>query len=193
MYIRTKTRTNKSNNTYAYAYLAQIRRKKSRPKQKILKYLGRIYIAQKIGTKQPEITLDSPLRDIFSSLLKTELENHGFKETVPLSLRNWDLEVNLGNITVSNLKTGKKVCIQLNQGILCEETLKNLVEYSIPQENLKGIRQHFAKTIVEAGIQAPETVMVQIFQKIQTMINTKQCQTMPNNAKHTRKDIKKSV
>jgi len=181
MYIRTKTRTNKSGNTFTYAYLAQIKRPRKKPKQKIVKYLGRVYTFSKIGTKQPVINLNQTMQDLFYSLVKAELENHGFSEIAPQKLRNEGIEVDVNQTTIINKNTGKRACIQLNQGILCEETLKNLLEYSPPQENIKKISQHFAKTVIEAGIQAPETVMVQIFQKIQTMINNKQqYQTMPN-------------
>lgn len=180
MYIRTKTRTNKSGNTYIYAYLAKIRRPRKKPKQKIVKYLGRVFTFSKTGSKQPEINLNQPLRNLFCSLIKVELENHGFREIAPQKLRNEGIEVDMSQVTITNKNTGKRVCIQLNQGMLCEETLKNILEYSPPQENMRKISQHFAKTVIEVGIQAQETIIVQIFQKIQTMINNKQRQTMPN-------------
>ena len=174
MYIRTKTRKNASGRVYTYAYLAHIKQRKSHPRQKIIKYLGRVYKAERIGTKAPQITPSDTLTEMVMTLIKTELENHGFKETNPKTLRKDDIEVNLNQATVINSRKNKRACLQLNQGILCDNTLKNLMAYQPPKEDMKRIGKHFAKTVVEAGIQASQPIIIEIFKKIQTMINNKQ-------------------
>ena len=91
-----------------------------------------------------------------------------------------DIVVDLNQVKITNKKTNKKVCLKLNEGILCEETLKRLIEFDPPKQTMKEIGKYFAKCIIECGINAPETSLVQIFQKIQTMVNAKQWQTMAN-------------
>lgn len=179
MYLRTKIRTNKSKKSYVYAYIAEIRRKKGKPKQKIVKYLGRVYIFPKKENKEAIININGSLEDIFSSLIKTELQNHDFKELKEKLVKE-DIEIDLKHATIIHSQTGKKVCLKLNEGILCEETMKNLIEFNPPKQTMKEISKYFARRIVECGLNAPEGTLIQIFQKIQTMINTKQQQTIPN-------------
>ncbi len=179
MYIRTKVRTNKSKRSYTYAYLAEIRRKRGKPKQKIIKYLGRVYIFPKKENNEVILNNNNDLKEIFYSLIKTELINHDFKE-VKGKLNKEYIEVDIKQATIINSKTNKKACLKLNEGVLCEETLKRLINFDPPKQTMKEISKYFAKCVIEGGINAPEAVLIQIFQKIQTMINTKQHQTMAN-------------
>jgi hypothetical protein len=180
MYIRTKTRTNASGKTYTYAYLARMKSLKRHPKQKIVKYLGRVYTPKKQEDKLQEIQ-EGSWRTMLENLLKNELKNHGYKEITPKKLQDTEIIIDLETQEVKTLKTGKRATICMNQGLLCNETLKKVVRYRPPKEDIKTISKHFAKTIVEAGIMASNQTLMVIFKKIQTMINSpKQCQTMPN-------------
>lgn len=174
MYLRTKTRTNKSRKSYTYAYLVKIKQYKHHPRQKIVKYLGRAYTFPKKENPGREIPQGTTVRETLVSLLKIELKNHYFIEKAQNILQNGDIEVDVNKQTIINKQTGKKACIQMNQGILCEETLKKVVLYQTPKEGMKKVSKHFAKTIVEAGIQAPEASIIEVFKQIQTMINNPQ-------------------
>ena len=174
MYIRTKTRTNKSGNTYIYAYLAQIKQRRSHQKQKIIKYLGRVYKTERTANNLPLISHQYSFNEMIFSLINTELENHGFKEISPKTLKKDIIEVNLSKSTVINIKNNKDICVQINQGLLCGSTLRSLLLYQPPKEDMKRVGKHFAKTVVEAGIQASQPVIIEIFKKLQTMINSKQ-------------------
>ncbi len=183
MYIRTKTRTNKSKNTYTYAYLAVIKQRKSHPKQKIVKYLGRVYKFYKKSNNLPVIAPESSFQDSLREIIKTELINHDFNEISPDKLKNNDIEINLDQTTIINAKTNKKACIEMNQGLMCEETLKKLLYYKPPKDNMQKVSKHFAKTAIEAGIPISDDI-INVFKKIQAMINNpQQSQTMPNNQK----------
>jgi len=183
MYIRTKTRTNKSKNTYTYAYLAVIKQRKSHPKQKIIKYLGRVYKFHKGSNNQPNIPQEASFQDSLKELIKTELKNHNFNEISPSRLISNGIEIDLSQTTISNTKTNKKACIEMNQGITCKETLKKLLDYKPPRDNLQRVSKHFAKTAIEAGIPISDDI-IEVFKKLQTMINDpQQSQTMPNKQK----------
>ena len=170
MYIRTKTRKNKSGNTYAYAYLAKIKQYKKHPKQKIIKYLGRVYKPQKTNNNQLEVPLKS-LNKTLLNVLKIELKNHDFKEYEANKLKKDDILVNLDEMTIKNQKTYKKVCIHINQGVLCDYTLTKFLKYKPPKQDMKTVSKNFAKTVVEAGIQPSQPIIIEIFKIIQTMIN----------------------
>ena len=109
MYIRTKIRTNNTKKSYTYAYLAEIRRKRGKPKQKIIKYLGRVYAFPKKENNEVIINLGDSIKDIFCSLVKTELQNHDFAE-LKEKLNKEDIEVDLKQSTIINSKTNKKAC-----------------------------------------------------------------------------------
>ncbi len=174
MYIRTKTRTNKSGRKYTYAYLAEIKQRRNHPKQKVIKYLGRVYKTERTANNTPKILPSESFNEMILALIKKELENHDFKETAQKTVKKEDLEIDLGKLTVTNAKNSKQACIQLNQGMLCSYTLKNLLSYQPPKEDIKRIGKHFAKTVVEAGIQASQPIIIEIFKKLQTIINNKQ-------------------
>ncbi len=173
MYIRTKTRINKSRKKYTYAYLAEMRQIRSKPTQRVKKYLGRVYAVEKI-IKQQTKEWPQTLQEMLKEMIRRELKNHNFEEKGQDRWMNGDLEVNIDAKTVKNTLTEKKASIQMNQGILCDETLKKLVEYAIPKENMKRVGKDFAKTVVEAGLEASNEVIIEAFKKIQTMINNAQ-------------------
>jgi len=174
MYIRTKTRTNKSGKSYTYAYIAEIRqRKRSHPKQKILKYLGKVYKVKRTANKtlKPKPTSS---KERIKELLISELKNHGFNLISQEILENESIEVNLNEITVKEKNTDKNICVQLNQGLLCTETLQKIINYEPPKEDMKRISKHFAKIVIEAGIKPSEPEIIEIFKQIQTNPNNDQ-------------------
>ena len=106
------------------------------------------------------------------------MKNHGFRDIGQNRWENGSLEVNLEVGRVRNGESGRKVCIQMNQGMLCDETLKLLLEYKPPREIMEKIAKNLAKTLVEAGLSANPETAVLLFKQIQTMINNgNQCQT----------------
>lgn len=147
-----------------------MRQIRSKPKQRVKKYLGRVYTVEKI-VQERKAEWPTTIQEMLKEMIRRELKNHGFEEKGQERWMNGDLEVDINAKTVKNTLTGKNVSIQLNQGILCHETLTRLIEYTIPEENIKGIGKDFAKSIVEAGIEASNESIIEVFKKIQTMIN----------------------
>jgi len=172
MYIRTKTRTNRSGKTYTYAYLAEMRQIRSKSKQRVKKYLGRVYVVERTS-REKSTFVQSSIAEMLREIMKTELKNHGFQEKGLKYALN-DLEIDLETKTIINTATKKKACIQLNQGILCDETLTSLLEYKIPKENIQRIGKDFAKKAIESGLEASNEAIIEVFKKIQTMINNAQ-------------------
>lgn len=135
-----------------YAYLVENKWTERGARQKVGKYLGRIYAPQKgkkTGLKEylsvkdlKGYVEDSDFKKIINDLMALELYNHG--------LNHFYTE-----------KQGNKV-IALNQGFLCEHTLKALLNYS-PEED-QGLR--LAELITGAGIDIEKEVFVELFEKL---------------------------
>ena len=160
-FIRTKKVDGKD-----YAYLVENKWYKRRfkgkgrgPRQKVSKYLGRVYSFNKKGTI-----------DFFNfkniENLEYYLKNNGrtkiFKDLVEWELFRHSIDKEEFTIDFSNkkiLKNNKEVSLKMNEGFLNSFTLNRLF-------NLKaGNSYYLAKSFVEAGVEIPKEVFVGLFGK----------------------------
>lgn len=173
MYIRIKKIKGKE-----YAYLVKSKWYKTRtPKQKTIKYLGRVY---KLEKKKNSTNLEKflKIKDIQNYIKKTlyrklvfdiirlELHNHNFKPKNRLIWYNKDFIVDLRNLSVLNKTSKKQISLELNKNFLNEFTLNSLVNFKEPQQSTKlQIGNALANSFISAGISINKSFFVEIFQK----------------------------
>lgn len=166
MFLRIK----KINNA-KYAYLVDNKwyKKKTKgkgkgPRQKVKKYLGRVYSFDK-----------SEVEDFFTFKKITDFEQYlgsNEKEDIIKDLVEWELfRHNIGNEFFIKfdkkkvLKDNKEVSLAMNEGFLNGYTLARLLNFKFGHDVEKA-GLDFAKYFVEAGIQVPKEIFVGIFGKM---------------------------
>jgi len=177
-FIRTKKISGKE-----YAYLVENKWYKRRhkgknkgPRQKVSKYLGRVYFFDKIDDidfytfKKINVMKIKDFQDTENLRFSRDLEqylkkNRNNKNQIFKDLIEWESyrhSINKEDFTIdfSNkkiLKGNKEVSLRMNEGFLNSFTLNRLF-------NLKsGDSYYLAKCFVEAGIEVPKEVFVGVF------------------------------
>ena len=148
---------------YAYGVENEWRRKGSR--QRVKGYLGRVYrfnfknnvdFLLFIKNKNLEEYMNNNgNKKIINDLVEWELHKHNIsKEEFLIDLNNKKIQ-----------KNKKNVVLFVNDGFMCNLTLKNLLDFKTEgDEQTDGYR--LAKAFVEAGIKVPQEVFVGICQKL---------------------------
>lgn len=165
MYIRVKKIKGKE-----YAYLIQSRWKKRNkngkkgPRQKVRGYLGRVHrfkVKNNIGffdffsTKDIDKYIKKNSKEkIINDLIEWEIHKH--------KINRKDFLIDFKNKKI--IKKGKNVVIGINDGYLCGETIKKLLNFRNKEEEQQGYR--LAKRFVQAGIKVPHEVFVGYFEKV---------------------------
>ena len=173
MYIRTKKI---NNNLYAYQVSARWSKKKKAPKQKTVKYLGKLHTLKKAYNKSFEKYIKKDLnqylkktqhKKIILDLIRCELLNHRFKEIKKDIWKHKNFIVDLKTKKVYDVNTNKTICLEINNNFLTTHTIRNIVYFSSPP-NLTNIQigKSLAKAFLSAGIILPEEIFVTIFKKI---------------------------
>jgi len=165
MFFRIK----KINNT-KYAYLVDNKWYKRKGKgrgrgsrQKVKKYLGRVYEFNKVEDKE---------FPIFKNIDNMEeYINNNEKNSIIKDLISWEVfRHKIGNefIIDSNkikvLKDNKEVSLALNEGFLNSYTLARLINYKFGHNEQEGYK--FAEAFIQAGIDIPKDVFIGIFGKV---------------------------
>ncbi len=168
MFIRIK-----KINKQEYAYLVENKWRKNRKnkvRQKTLKYLGRVHKLEK-GAKKETVTLDEYNKldpeKIILELIKLELLNHDFKQLSRFIFERNTFHVNLVNKKVTDKKTKKEICLEINNNFLCSYTLRKLLNFS-PKQGLTKLQigKQLANSLESAGIIVPKEIFVIVAQKI---------------------------
>ncbi|MDP3765582.1 MAG: hypothetical protein Q8R04_03650 [Nanoarchaeota archaeon] len=158
-FIRTKKI---GRNEYAYLvenkwYKRSFKGKGRGPRQKVSKYLGRVYSFNKTGNidfltfkkinRLEQYLKDNNKNQIFKDLVEWELFRH--------SINKEEFIIDFTNKKI--LKNGKDISLRMNEGFLNSFTLERLF-------NLRsGESYYLAKCFVEAGIEIPKEVFVGVF------------------------------
>jgi len=176
VFIRVKTRTNKSGNKYSYAYLVQNKWRKKGPKQTIKQYLGRVYNYSKQKDQKLKDFLNiKPIKEYFNEnkikqiildLIKLELYKHNFKQIRENLWNNQNSFVDLENFKVYN-DNKKGICLTLNDGILTDYTLNKLINFKSKKDNEIETGKVLANTFISTGISIEKEIFVKLVQKIQ--------------------------
>lgn len=142
MFVRTKRVKGKE-----YAYLVKSQWRGGKPRQKIIGYLGAVIRLEKRqdATFQGIFSASHP-KAIVKGLMRRELIRHGFEGQNCL-LKLGGVEASCDSLKIS--RKGKPVVLRINEGFMCEATLKRLLrELGKPPEGLGGL----PSAILEAGI-----------------------------------------
>ena len=166
-FIRTK-KIRKNGKEYSCAYLVENRWRKrlkggkKGSRQKVKGYLGRIYEYSKVKDKDffehhsiedVKGYVDKGYNQVIRDLIEWELHKHNVNKE--------DFLIDFDRKKVD--RNNKKAAIMMNEGFLCEHTLRNLMNFKIEGEE---IGYKFAKVFVEAGIDVPEELFVKVFEKL---------------------------
>ena len=160
MFIRVKKRQGKKSVNY-YAYLVNNKWTRYLPKQKVSLYLGPYFKLEKISNIISDLNKVKK-ENLFHFILKNELLNHEFKDE-----GNWlfthekGFKVNLKTKSVFN--KNKKICLGVNQGYLCNYTLKKLISFKL---KTKEDSKNLIKIMIEVGFNPDKDLFIEIFNKI---------------------------
>jgi hypothetical protein len=142
---------------YEYAYLVENiwRKRKKGARQKVRQFLGRIYKPELKNdmefSKEEEYVKNNSFRQIVKDLIEYELLKHG--------VRDFFVDFDKGFV----LRNNRKAALQINEGFLCNYTLKNLINFKLEGEEAG---YGLANVFVEAGIKVPQELFVKIFEKL---------------------------
>jgi len=169
MFIRVKRIKDKS-----YAYLVRNRWTKRGSRQKVGRYLGRVYVPAKIaengyyghvgddpGSVSRRINRMSA-REIAESLLGWVLSSHGFLQQ-GAAWKLDDYTVDLRSLRV--MKGDKAVALNINNDFLCTHTLRSLMRFKSDGDG-EVVGLALAKAFISAGIPVPGEVFVHVFNKV---------------------------
>jgi hypothetical protein len=160
-FIRTKKISGKE---YAYLvsnkwYKRRHKGKNKGPRQKVSKYLGRVYYFNKVNDK--DFLTFKNIKDL-EQYLKN---NHNNKNQIFKDLVEWELfrhnvdkeefTIDFGNKKI--MKNNKMVSLRINEGFLNSFTLNRLFGLR------SGSSYYLAKCFVEAGIEVPKEIFVGVF------------------------------
>ena len=148
-----------------YAYIVENEWKRKSSRQKVKAYLGRVYrfelmnnvdLTQFLKTTTIEDYINNnPKNKIINDLIEWELFKHGINKQ--------ELLIDLNNIRTQ--KNKKNIAIFINEGFMCNVTLKNLLEFK-PEGDEETDGYRFARAFVEAGVKVPQEVFIGLFGKL---------------------------
>ncbi len=163
VYIRIKKFKRKSGQVLEYAYLVEnkwykrgFKNKKKGPRQKVSKYLGRVYNFEKVNDigffdfkvmeNAEQYIINNSYDDIIKDLVRWEMYRHDIGDEFSVSFDSKKV-----------INNNKDVTLKINEGFLNSYTLRRLF-------NLKKDDSYYlAKSFVEAGIEIPKEVFVGLF------------------------------
>ncbi len=170
MYIRTKTRTKKDGSPLNYSYLVSSKRKYKKPRQKALKYLGKVIDFSHKATTPKTIEdiqtyIKKDYKDIIKDLIKNELFQIGFQNIKGDLFLKDIYKVDLSNLTF--LTSHKKpLVIKINDGFLCKHTTNTLINFKFENKTQKECIKLFTNQIISTGINIDKELFILLFKKI---------------------------
>jgi len=151
-------RTKKINN-FVYCYLVENKYHQGGPRQKVKKYLGRVYPLLPIQKKEFISNLTFNRELLLLELIKHELLIHGFKEQGSRLIYQ-DLIWDKNRV----LRKGKDVVLSLNEGYLCSHTVKRILNFTKTNDFSKD-GYVLAKFFIEAGIPISREMFINFYEK----------------------------
>ena len=157
-FVRIKTRKTKEL-LVEYAYLVDNswRKRKKMPKQKVKEYLGKIYRFD--CSKEEFLVSGLSYSTNLKEFIKFCLLKSGFSEESKKFVKN-GITVDLYRLSVYTTK-GKKCVVQINDGFICNWSLKELFKFKITSE---ADGASFAKVLRLCGLNVTPSNFVSLFQ-----------------------------
>lgn len=148
-----------------YVYIVENEWKTKGSRQKVKEYIGKAYrfnlkndIAFHEFIKIEDVgkyVNETDKTKIFNDLIEWEFLKSG------ISRNEFSVEFAKKEI----LKSNKKIALLINDGFLCSNTLKNLLEFKT-EGNEENDGYRFARAFVESGIKVPQDVFIGLFGKL---------------------------
>jgi hypothetical protein len=154
-----------------YAYLVENSWENNKARQKVKKYLGRIFTPEKtnqIAFEESFPTIPKEPKQIVRALMEWTLCQHGFVKD-PLVKKKWIYNHGkiVGDPATLQITSGKNdVTLKINEGYMNEYTLKEIIQINIKALEQREAATVLAKACVSAGIQIPQEVFIELFQKV---------------------------
>ena len=177
------TRIKKINNIeYAYLVKSYWSKRKKAPKQKTIKYLGRVHKFSRVKNTSLEQYLKlkniqnyfskNTTQKIIKDMIKLELFNHNFKEVKHNIWKQKNVIIDLKTKKIYNILNKKPVCIEINNNLLSTKTIRNVISPTIPPglTNIQ-IYKYLANSFLSAGITLPKDKFIIISKKILNKVN----------------------
>ncbi|MBL7054170.1 hypothetical protein ISS05_00240 [Candidatus Woesearchaeota archaeon] len=172
MFIRVKNIKNKKGKIYPYAYLVDnkwykrsVKGKGKGSRQKVKKYLGRVYSFSKVK----DVDFFEYLKiDNIDAYLDKNYKEKILKNLVEWEFLRYDVDKSEFSVDFLNKKVSKgnrEVSLKLNEGLLNSFTLGRLLRFRFKGDERED-GYNLAKAFVEAGIEIPKEVFVGIFSKV---------------------------
>lgn len=162
-----------------YAYLVKSVWKNNAARQKVVKYVGKVLTPPKTNAISfPEfcekekviITKTTSYQNILAALFAWTLCQHGFVKD-PLLQKKWILQHGKMSCDPEKFKLisgTREATIKLNEGYMNSFTLKELlyIDLSKKVDEQRDAATRLAKAFVDAGIEVPQDIFIEIFQKL---------------------------
>lgn len=148
-----------------YAYLVENEWSRKGSRQKVKGYIGRAYrFDLKSNVDFWEFLKIEDIQDYIENNDKNKIINDLLEwELFKFGISKHEFSIDLSNLKIQKNKKG--VALFINDGFMCNLTLKNLLEFKAEgDEQNDGYR--LARAFVEAGIKVPQDVFVSVFGKI---------------------------
>jgi len=183
MFIRLKKRKTKSGCTKTYAYLVLSKHTSEGPRQKVKKYLGRVYALKKLSNSQ--ILIKKTFQETVLQTAIQELKAHGFRSSKSkvVHFEGFIFDQKAKSFTDKN---NVPIGLILNQGVFCGYTYARLIAIAGKHKERRRLGKELGKALIEAGLSVTPDEFLKIFNLLSeiptTVNNDQQSSTMPNNA-----------
>src|SRR3989338_4060929 len=165
-----------------YAYIVENSWQENKVKQKVKKYLGKVYKFERkkfedeeyelagfigfVGDELEHYLAVAKPKKILLDIVKWELSNHGFKQEVK-NIQLWKNNVCIFNEKLIAVINDNKadVAFGFNDGLLNTFKLRKLLRLNYAGEE-QEVGYKLAKDLVELGLKVPKEVFVGLFQKM---------------------------
>ena len=148
-----------------YAYIVENKWSKKGSRQKVKGYLGRVYHPNLV--KNIDFLKYANVENI-QNYIDNNDKNKIINDLVEWELFKFDVnkeqfKIDFYNKTIQ--KNKKNIVIWINDGFMCNLTLKNLLDFK-PEGDEETDGYRFARVFVEAGIKVPQEVFIGLFGKL---------------------------
>lgn len=150
MFVRVKTIKGKR---YGYKVVNKWTKKGAR--QRVKGYLGRVHDFDKTGEEVFDENIEGlSSKKILRKLTKWELLRHEFKDEGVMKRDGIEVDLKAGKISCK----GRKCCLEMNEGFMCDDTLKGLFNCK-PKGDEDEVAYQLANICLEAGLMPPKPIL----------------------------------
>ena len=148
-----------------YAYLVENEWTPWGSRQRVKKYIGKACKIERIAEETEK--LPKGFKDAILTAAMQELKNHGFKEQEgKLKKDNMIFSINERKV----IENGKNIALSLNEGYFCEETLKQLLSYTL-EERPDTSAKKLAILALETGLKLTNEQFIHLFEEAKNINN----------------------